>query len=136
MYLLNCCVVIELTKRKTKRDKAITWEFCCGLPSSLMFSGLLQKGLFKGRCSLVKCFFKQNYCHACHTRFAVFFPLPSCCVSSLILLDNVVALHKKPHFPAKLISIPEKSFAIGYRSGLLAYMEPSNHLLGNNDFLF
>ena len=30
----------------------------------------------------------------------------------------------------------EKSFAIGYRSGLLAYMEPSNHLLGENDFLF
>ena len=54
----------------------------------------------------------------------------------LILLDNVVALHKKPHCPAKLISIPEKSFVIGYRRGLLAYMEPSNHLLGENDFLF
>ena len=27
-------------------------------------------------------FFKQNYCHACHTRFAVFLALPSCCVSS------------------------------------------------------
>ena len=26
------------------------------------------------------------FCHACHTRFAVFFPLPSCCVSSLILI--------------------------------------------------
>ena len=26
---------------------------------------------------------KQNYCHACLTRFAVFLPLPSCCVSSL-----------------------------------------------------
>ena len=29
-------------------------------------------------------FFKQNYCHTCQTRFAVFFHLPSCCVSSLI----------------------------------------------------
>ena len=57
-------------------------------------------------------------------------------LAPIILLDNVVALHKKPHFPAKLISKPEKSFAIGYRSSLLAYMEPSNHLLGNNDFLF
>ena len=27
---------------------------------------------------------KQNYCHACHTRFAIFLPLPSCCVSSLL----------------------------------------------------
>ena len=27
-------------------------------------------------------FFKQNYCHACQTRFAVFLALPPCCVSS------------------------------------------------------
>ena len=26
----------------------------------------------------------HNYSRACHTRFAVFFPPPSCCVSSLI----------------------------------------------------
>ena len=30
-------------------------------------------------------FFKQNFCHACHTRFAVVFPLLSCCVSLLFL---------------------------------------------------
>ena len=48
-----------------------------------MFSGLLQKDLLKRKWSLAKSYFKQNYCHACHTRFAVFFPLPSCCVSSL-----------------------------------------------------
>lgn len=29
-------------------------------------------------------FFKQTYCHTCLTRFAVFFPLSSGCVSSLI----------------------------------------------------
>ena len=28
--------------------------------------------------------FKQNYCHACHVRFAVHFPLPSLYVSSLL----------------------------------------------------
>ena len=33
---------------------------------------------------MAKSCFKQNYCHACHTRFAVFFPLPSRCVSSLL----------------------------------------------------
>ena len=32
---------------------------------------------------MAKSYFKQN-CHACHTRFAVFFPLPFCCVSSLL----------------------------------------------------
>ena len=53
-----------------------------------MFSGLLQKDLFKRKWSLAKSYFKQNYCHACHTRFAVFFPLPSCCVSSLFMVKN------------------------------------------------
>ena len=50
----------------------------------LMFLTLLQKDLFKGMWSLAEAKQKQNYCHACHTRFAVVFPLPSCCVSSLI----------------------------------------------------
>ena len=40
--------------------------------------GLLQKDLFKGRWNLRQIFFKQIYCHTCHTRFAVFFPLLSC----------------------------------------------------------
>ena len=35
--------------------------------------------------SLAEGFFKQNFCHACHTRFAVVFPLPSCCVRLLFL---------------------------------------------------
>ena len=47
--------------------------------------GLLQKDLFKGGWSSADKFFKQNYCHPCHTRFAVFLPLPSCCISSLII---------------------------------------------------
>ena len=67
-----------------KRDKAISYVFCRDLHLTSMFSGLLQKDLFKGRWILAKSYFKQNYCHACHTRFAVFFPLLSCCVSSLI----------------------------------------------------
>ena len=44
-------------------------------------------------------------------------------LATILSLDNVVALCKKPHLPAQLISMPEKSFAIGYRSGLLAYMD-------------
>ena len=41
------------------------------------------KNLFKARWSLAESFFKQSSCHARHTRFAVVFPLPSCCVSWL-----------------------------------------------------
>ena len=62
---------------------------------TLMFSGLLQKDLFKGGWSLAKNFFKPNYCHACHTRFSIFFPLPPCCVSSLLLLVFITTWKKK-----------------------------------------
>ena len=34
-----------------------------------MFSGLLQKDLFKGRGSSAEKLFEQNYFHACYTRF-------------------------------------------------------------------
>ena len=33
---------------------------------------------------MAKSYFKQICCHGRHTRFVVFFPLPSCCVSSLL----------------------------------------------------
>ena len=54
----------------------------------VFFFALLQKDLFEGMWSLAEGFFKQNYFHACHTRFAVVFPLPSCCVSSLGTLSR------------------------------------------------
>ena len=54
-----------------KRDRAIARVFCRDLPWTLMIPGLLQKDLLKERWIS----FKQKYCHACHTRFAVFFPL-------------------------------------------------------------
>ena len=78
-----------------KRDKAISYVFCRDLHLTSMFSGLLQKDLFKGRWILAKSYFKQNYCHACHTRFAVFFPLPSCCVSSLMTTATATRTGKK-----------------------------------------
>lgn len=40
---------------------------------TLMLCGLLQKDLFKGKWDLEENYLKQNYCHSCHTRFAVFF---------------------------------------------------------------
>ena len=69
-----------------KRDRAITCVFCRDLLLTLVFSCLLQKDLLKGRWSLAESFFKQNYCQLCHTKLAVFFPLPSCCLSSVIYL--------------------------------------------------
>ena len=52
-----------------QRDRNITYMFCRDLHLTLMFSGLSQKHLFKGRWSLKQICFKQNYCHPCHTRF-------------------------------------------------------------------
>ena len=60
-----------------KRDRAINYL--------RVLSWFLQKYLFKGKWSLAKSYFKKNYCHACHTRLAVFFTLPSCCLSSLVM---------------------------------------------------
>ena len=47
----------------------------------------LQKNIYLNESEVWrKSYFKQNYCQVCHTRFAVFFPLPSCCVSSLFMV--------------------------------------------------
>ena len=55
---------------RDKRDRAITCVLCRDLLLTLMLFGLLQKDLFKGEWTLAEGFFKQTYCHACHTSFA------------------------------------------------------------------
>ena len=77
------------TTEKTGRQNACVWQpwqayyLCVLWWSSLksMLSGLLQKDLFKGGWSSPENFFS---CHACHTRFAIFLPLPSCRISALL----------------------------------------------------
>ena len=81
------------TVERRRRQNAWAWQtwrdyhlrVLSRIHLKLMFLTLLQKDLFKGMWSLAEAKQKQNYCHACHTRFAVVFPLPSCCVSSLLL---------------------------------------------------
>ena len=69
-----------------KRERAINYLRVLSWPSlNITVFWFLQKYLFKGKWSLAKSYFKQNYCHACHTRLAVFFTLPSCCLSSLVM---------------------------------------------------
>ena len=79
---LNIDVFCSPTKRSVKRYVKFGGRFF-QTKLTLMFSGLLQKDLCKGKLSLAKSYFKKNYCHACHTRIAAFFPFSSCCVSSL-----------------------------------------------------
>ena len=70
-----------------KLDMTLTVLACffCDLNWALLCFGLFQKDLSKERRSSAESFSKShNYSRACHTRFAVFFPPPSCCVSSLI----------------------------------------------------
>ena len=80
---LNIDVFCSPTKRSVKRYVKFGGRFF-QTKLTLMFSGLLQKDLCKGKLSLAKSYFKQTYCHACHTRIAAFFPFPFCCVSSLL----------------------------------------------------
>ena len=59
----------------------ITCMFCHDLHLILLCSGLLLK-------DLAELYFEQN---SCHTRIAAIFPLPSCCISSLLmLLDPII----------------------------------------------
>ena len=63
-----------------KRDRAITCVFCRDLHLTFMCSGLLQKGLWKGRWSLAEIFWNIVVPTFVTQSFAVFSPLPSCCL--------------------------------------------------------
>ena len=89
------CLLVSLRNRtagRRGRQNVCVWQTWQGYYLHVMsWSSLsvnvfffLQKDLFKRTWCLAKSYFKQNCCHGCHTRFAVFFPLPSCCVSSLL----------------------------------------------------
>ena len=75
---------------REERDKAIDLRVLSWSSLASMFSAILHTDLFKGKWSLAKSYLKQNYCHPCHTRFAVFFPLPSCYVSWSLFFSLVL----------------------------------------------
>ena len=64
-------------------------------------------------------FFKQNYCHACYTRFAVFFPLPSCYVSSLYC--DASFAEKWPHYKNTLLEWGKKNKEITSFKNLISF---------------
>ena len=69
-----------------KRERAINYLRVLSWPSlNINVFWFLQKYLFKGQWSWGKSYFKQNYCYACHRWLAVFFTLPSRCLSSLVM---------------------------------------------------
>ena len=77
-----------------KRDGAITGMFCRHRHVTLMISGLLQKDLFKGGEEWRNVFSNNNIIVTfVNTRFAVLFPLPSCCVSSPLLGPRTLVTH-------------------------------------------
>ena len=84
------------TAERGGRQNACVWQTWQGYflrvfswsSLTLIFSGLLQKDMFKGGWSSAKRVFKQNYCQPCHTRFSVFFPPPSCFISSLLTVTR------------------------------------------------
>ena len=97
---LPCAVNFSLgslsTNWKYPHSQSASWNDFRGpsvqaLPHPLRVSLARARSLFRlllpsacytkiGKWSLAKSCSKQNSCHACHTRFALFFPLPSCCV--------------------------------------------------------
>ena len=92
----------------------------------------LQKDTFKWKWSLAKSYFKQNYCLAWHTRFAVFIPLPSCCVSLLRCnikrdpsLGNILLreFHRCVSFSIAILSL---TFILFQSLSSLNWLSPSN----------
>ena len=84
----------KTTQRKGRQNACVrqTWQVyylrvLWWSSLKLMFSAwsFEKKYLFKGRRSSAEKFFEQIYFHACYPRFAFFFPLPYCCVSSLLV---------------------------------------------------
>ena len=67
-----------------KPNKAITYVFCRDLHLTLMFLVFYKKTCLKEGEVWRKVFLEHNYCHVFHTKIAAFFPLPSCCVSSVL----------------------------------------------------
>ena len=80
------------TAERRRRQNACVWQTWQGCylrvlswsSFNIIVSVFLHRDVIKGMWSLAKRFLKQNYCHARHTRFTVFFPLPPCCVNSLL----------------------------------------------------
>ena len=71
-----------------------------------MSFSLLQKDLFKGSWGLCQIFLKQNYFHACHTRFAVFL---SVLMRKFTIDSSTVMIRFSPLLPLSapfLISAP------------------------------
>ena len=107
------------TAERRGRQNAWVWQTWRGyyllvlsrIHSTSLFLARLQKDLFKGMWSLAEGFFNENYCHGCHTRFALVFPLPSCCVSSLLgtLWSDNGNVHE--NVAEKLTSHPFKPFS-------------------------
>ena len=64
-------------KEEKDAEKTLVCDMFCRVIDFFFFN------LCQGCWRLVESFFKQNYSHAFQTKFAIFFPLPSCCVFSL-----------------------------------------------------
>ena len=61
---------------------------------------------------MAKNYFKQNYCHAFHTSFVVFFPLPTCC-----LLLTLTLFFSEPGPAATMVGNIVMGTRIGGASG-------------------
>ena len=77
------------TLGRDKHDRAIT---CSSTNINVFWS--LKKDLFKGKGSLAKSYFKQNYCHVSPKRFAVRLPVPGKCSSKHREHANILRMYE------------------------------------------
>ena len=106
------------TTGRSGRQNTCVWQtWHCYFLRVLSWSSLndnvfwsLPKDPFKGKWCLAKRNFKQNYCHAWHTKIKVFVPLPSCCVSSLLTrcssIQQAISEFQNPHYSHCIHNLP------------------------------
>ena len=106
---LSCHIIIinsEFTQQDDRKKRMakrlcvtnLTWLLLVHFvifTSHLCFLDFYEKICLKEGEVWQKVFIKQNYCHACHSRFAVFFPLLSYYVSSLMLWRKEQLMNNK-----------------------------------------
>ena len=86
-----------------KRDRSITYVFCQEFTWNWSFL-LFYKKICLKECEVWR---KVFLCHACHTRFAVVLPLPSCWITNLVLNVGMTVIPLLISFSENDHQVPE-----------------------------
>ena len=130
-------VLLFLLKSRAKISDRPSLYLCdehCRRHLQPRFKGL--KDIYRrGRGSRLLNYF---YCHVCHTRSAFFFPLPSCCVSSLFAVGELTRQNgrrkkRKPCVTSVTITLFKKALSQFHPPLNRSFCERPENIKGSKD---